>query len=232
MSSHSVNGCVPAHRGAHAERLEHGRQPAAQLAQLGDRARRRRRAARWRARAPSRASRRRCAPRMSSGSAASTSSERESRPHVARLEQHHLLLDADRPRRARARRRSSRTSGGAAHAARTSGSQLAVALGLVDQRAEERELLGELDQRLGVPLHAHEHAVAVVLDGLDDAVGRPRHGPQARGRAGPTAWWWKELTARLGDAHRPRAAASRPRSARGASARARAPSGGAGSSRP
>jgi hypothetical protein len=86
------------HRRAHAERLEHGRQPDAQLAQLCGGVRDRG--------VRDRGELERRAVRLGRGAAPHVLGQRLERlvgarvePPCARLEQHHLLLDADRPRR-------------------------------------------------------------------------------------------------------------------------------------
>jgi hypothetical protein len=88
----------PGHSGADAERREHVREPAAQLAQLGRRV--------GDAELRGGGELKRGAVRLGGGAAAHVLGQR--RQHLvgarverprARLEQHHLLLDADRPRR-------------------------------------------------------------------------------------------------------------------------------------
>ena len=137
--------------------------------------------ARWRARAPSRASRRRVRRRSSSGSAASTSSMREASAQSARLEEHHLLLDADRPRRlAAAASLQSRPVPGAAHAARTSGSRSRT-LAASSTSARKSARCSGISTSVSA-CHCTPSSRCRSLSSsmrLDDAVGRPRHGAQA-----------------------------------------------------
>ena len=94
---------------------------------------------------------------------------------VVRVEEHRLLLDAHRELV---------TAGPVgpvpAHAA-TPGPPLAA--DALDQRAEQRGVLGSRCERLRVPLHAQHERPRRRLDALDHTVGRPGHGPQPASEA-------------------------------------------------
>ena len=126
------------------------------------------------------------------------------------LEQHHLLLDADRVRRARAaafhsaQARAVGSSCALTPSRRTSRRRAWSRAAATNARNSAR-CSGRVDQRLGVPLHAHD----VARGPAPRSPRSRRRAPRPR-RAGPrpsrsTAWWWNEFTSRLGHAQRPRA---------------------------
>ena len=108
----------------------------------------------------------------------------------AGLDEHHLLLDAERVGACLVAARPLGPGGGRGPLARLGVGGvgllfhqprfLDVGAGGLDERLEQRQLAGDARKAFGVPLHADHELVAVGrLDGLDDAVGRPRDGPQA-----------------------------------------------------
>ena len=180
--------------GAHAERLEHVER--ARARRLGAAPRRRR-------------------PTSACGSVASSSAEpcvsaarpldhvrRQRGEHLlgargevprVRVEQHDLLLDARPSTAPRARRDSSRPSAprGSCRAHLPRSARQASAS--VDQLAEQRAVLGAVDERLGVPLHAEVERgpslsrPSTIPSGAHATARSPRPSRSA-------AWWWKELT--------------------------------------
>ena len=99
------------------------------------------------------------------------------------LEQHHLLLDAERvlglgPVGGHSAQR------GSWIALRWVGRLAATSprlcrAGALDEGLEQGQLLGPVDEALGVPLDADEEVALGVLDRLDDPVGRPGDGDEA-----------------------------------------------------